>query len=99
MRRRSAAVILMLALCGPAIAQDATPLRLTLDPAPVGTVQPLAHAPLPVAADPIPRWIRLTVEKTIDNYQRACGNQRNEATIAITAASPAAPRIWTCGAR
>ena len=99
MRRHSAALILILALSSPAIAHDATPVRLTLDPAPVAAVQPLAHAPLPVAADPIPRWVRLTVEKTIDNYQKACGSQRNDMTIAIMAASPGAPRGWTCGAR
>lgn len=85
-------LFLTLALSIPALAQDATPLRSNVDPAPSSVARP-------AAADPLPRWVRLSVEKTIDQYQKTCGTQRSDATIAIMAVSPAAPRGWTCGAR
>jgi hypothetical protein len=93
-------LFLMLALSIPALAQDATPLRLAVDPVASPVVaRPALRDPFPAATDPLPRWVRLSVEKTIDQYQKTCGTQRSDPTIAIMAASPSAPRGWTCGTR
>lgn len=90
--------ILALMVSAPAYANE--PLRLTLsaDPAPAAAaaMRPAARDP---AADPLPRWFRSSIEKTIGEYQKACGSQRSDAMIALMASSPTAPRGWTCGAR
>jgi hypothetical protein len=93
-------LIAILALLAATQAGANEPLRLTLQvnpaPASAAIARPVARDP---AADPLPRWVRRSVENTIDQYQEACGSRRSDITIALMASSPTAPRGWTCGAR